>query len=164
MLTTETTFQYSPTVAFGTSTDTRYGLVDVTGTLTTLIHSTGTATGNYALQYKLTIATSPTSIPASAISLQPSSSDSYYFSGTIVTLTANAVAIDATHYASFDRWNPGANHWHTNPTTVTMNSATTITAQYSDAQAGIVVGFSQTGLDNTADEFVVNVDGPMDQM
>ncbi len=89
-------------------------------------------TANYVVQYLLTLATSPvadlggTDNPAAS----PASASGFYDAGAVLNISADAtVAIDAGSRWRFDEWSGDASGT-TNPVSVTMSSARSVTAEY----------------------------------
>ena len=131
------TFAYQSPLAVGS--DKRYVWTSTTSTggLPTSQSGTiivpsggGTVTGNYKTQFKLTLATDPSAVGVSHISASPSSSDWFYDVNTVVSLTADSpVAIDSISRYRFDHWSGDASG-SSNPTSVTMGSAKSVTANY----------------------------------
>ena len=94
------------------------------------VSTPGSVTGNYKTQYYLALLTDPTAVNATHITASPSSSDGFYDLNTVVNLTAESpVAIDAGSRYRFNQWSGDATG--TSPSTsITMDSAKTVTAEY----------------------------------
>jgi flagellin-like protein len=125
-----------------------------------------TVTVNYKTQWKLTLLTSPSAVGVNHITAQPSSSDDFYDDGTSVALTADDPAtISSTSWYDFNQWSGDVSYpYSSNPKTVTMNRARTVTANYGTLQTGIVATFYQSGLDSSATGVVLTVEPDSDNL
>lgn len=86
-------------------------------------NTSATYTVNYSASYLLTVGVTPSG--GGTVSASPSSADGYYGSGTPVQLTATPVS-----GRQFTGWS-GSVSGSTNPVSVTMNSAKSVTASFS---------------------------------
>src|SRR5439155_1577278 len=133
----------------------RFHLSNTPGTSLTNITSAQIVNGAYTVQWQLSLATNPVGVGNAAIS--GASDGDWFNTGSSVTLTADQnVAIAAGSRYDFRTWTgevatpPNA----TNPITVVMNQARSITANYATQYA---VTFTQTGLTADASGTVLTV-------
>jgi len=108
-----------------------------TNPTTIKLTSSKAITANFAVgRYTLTLASNPSSGGTITADPLPDPNDGKYAAGTIVTLTANP----ATGYA-FSSWSGDASG-STNPTTVTMNGARSVTANFSQLRYALTLASS----------------------
>jgi hypothetical protein len=102
-----------------------------TNPVSVTMNAAKSVTANYVTQFKLTLLTAPPGVGgAGNPSASPTSPDGFYDDGTSVSISAaNPVVIDATSRYRFTHWT-GEGSGTTNPVSITMNGAKTVTANY----------------------------------
>ena len=139
-----TTFSYTGTVSAGATK--QYVLTGVTGGLTSPIHSSGTATGNYKTQYQVAFAVSP----VGGGSTTPSTA-TWYDAG----VGGQSISASANPSYVFSSWsaNPPSSITFVSTTlpstTMTVNGAGTITANFAVAQLQVTFVSAGTGSGST---------------
>jgi hypothetical protein len=117
------------------------------------VDSVKTITATYKTQYRLTASVSPSG--AGSVSLNPSSADGYYDSGTSVTATAQASA-----GYTFSKWQlDGSDYSTSNPTSVSMNAPHSLTAVFTGATYTLTIYVYRSGTATGISGVTVKVDG-----
>jgi hypothetical protein len=100
-------------------------------------------TGNYKTQWLLTLATNPAAVGTSHI--HPSVSGPWYDNGTGLTLTADTAVTTGGNTYNFRNWTGDVTSPPntSNPISITMNQARSITANYNTAPT-VIIGAGQT--------------------
>jgi len=137
----------------------RYRLDSVSGPTTGYtVSGASTVTGNYVIQYQLSLFITA-GVPAGLANITGGSDGTFYDSGTNLNLSAaTPVTETATKRWRFDNWTgdvttpPNTS----NPVAVTMNQPRSITANY---VAQYLQTFNHSGLTSDATNTVVTVDG-----
>jgi uncharacterized repeat protein (TIGR01451 family) len=128
---TAVTYSYTNPVA-STTTGKRYALTGVTGPASGFSASgTQSVTGSFGVQYQLSLATNPVAVGTGHIS--GANDGDWFDSGATVNLTADQdVANGAGSRYDFRNWSGGvpSSPNTSNPVTVTMSSARSVTANY----------------------------------
>ena len=124
----------------------RYAVGTTSGTLGAADEGT-TKTGAYGTQWLLTLATNPGGIGTGHITPNPTSGDGFYDNGTSVTLTADTSATSGGSPHVFQNWtgDVASPPNSTNPISVTMNQARSVTANYVLDSFGLSVSKSGNG-------------------
>jgi Divergent InlB B-repeat domain/HYDIN/CFA65/VesB-like, Ig-like domain len=124
------------------------------GTTTTtdnIMVSTGTTTytAQFTTEYLLTTKANPTADGSVSVNTTSPTGDSYYPSGTQVSIMANP----NTGY-KFTSWTGNVANTTSASTTVTMSAPETVTANFGTNNVSVTVGTSPTGLSFTVDSHV----------
>jgi hypothetical protein len=124
----------------------RYTVGSTSGTLSAADEGT-TKNPTYITQWQLTIVTNQGGIGTNHITPNPTSGDGYYDNGTSVSLTADPSANVGGSPYTFQNWtgNVAGSPNVSNPVSVAMNQARSVTANYSLDTFGLTVSKDGTG-------------------